>query len=124
MNKQPPHEFQRQIEMRQRNIVYPDTLRNEIRGWRNLIISKEPLSVLQVLAILLLYSSTLSLLFIMGYASFEQFHSTSGSFVNRIVTGFGPWVVVLAFIGAVFLLLRWRIRKALVGAHKRPPLAK
>ena len=124
MNKRPPHEFQRDIEMRQRNIVYPDTLRNEIRGWRNLITSKEPLTVLQVLAILLLYSSMLSVLFIMGYGAFEQFHSTSGSFVNRIVTGFGPWIIVLALIGVVFLLLRWRIQKALVSAHKRPPLAK
>ena len=48
MNKRSPNEFRRDIEMRQRNIVYPATLRNETRGWRNLITSKEPLSVLQV----------------------------------------------------------------------------
>jgi len=30
----------------------------------------------------------------------------------------------LAGCGALFLLLRWRVRKALADAHKRPPIAK
>jgi len=124
MTKRSPNEFRRDIEMRQRNIVYRDTLRNETRAWRNLISSKEPLSVLQVVGILLLYSLVLSVLLLMGYAAFEQFHSTSGSVLNRIIAGFGPWVIIVLLCGAVFLLLRWRIQKALVGGNKRPPLAK
>jgi len=124
MTKRSPNEFRRDIEMRQRNIVYPDTLRNETRAWRNLISSKEPLSVLQVVGILLLYSLVLSVLLLMGYAAFEQFHSTSGSVLNRIIAGFGPWVIIVLLCGAVFLLLRWRIQKALVGGNKRLPLAK
>jgi hypothetical protein len=63
MTKRSPDEFQRDIEMRQRNIVYPDTLRNQIRGWRSLITSKQPLSVLQVVGLLTLYLSALSMLF-------------------------------------------------------------
>jgi hypothetical protein len=59
MTKRSPDEFRRDIEMRQRNIVYPDTLRNEVRGWRSLITSKEPLSVLQIVGLLLLYLSVL-----------------------------------------------------------------
>jgi len=124
MNKRSPNEFLRDIEMRQRNVVYPDTLRNETRGWRNLITSKEPLSVLQVVGLLLLHSAVLSVLFLMGYAAIEQFHSTSGSVLNRIVAALGPWVIIVFLCGAVFLLLRWRIRRALVGADKRPPLAR
>jgi hypothetical protein len=124
MNKRSPNEFRRDIEMRQRNLVYPDTLRNETRGWRFLITSKEPLSVLQVVGLLLLYSSVLSLLFLMGYAAFRQFHSTSGNGLNRILTGFGPYVVIVVLCGAAFLFLRWRVQKAIVGANKRPPLRK
>jgi len=89
-----------------------------------LITSKEPLSVLQVVGLLVLYLSVLGLLFVAGDVALTQFHNTSGTGVSRVVAGFGGYVIVLALIGAVFLLLRWRIRKALASEHKRPPLAK
>ena len=126
MTRRSAKEFQRDIEMRQRNVVFPDTLRNETRGWRNLITSKEPLSVMRVIALLLFYLLSLSCLFWIGYAAFEQFQDsdTSGSGLSRVVSVFGPWVIILMLFGAVFLLLRWRIRKALGGVHKRSPHAK
>jgi len=124
MIKRSPDEFQRDIKMRQRNIVYPDTLRNEVRGWRSLITSKEPLSVLQIVGFLVLYLSVFGLLFAVGDMALMEFHNTSGTGVSRVVAGFGGHVIGLALIGAVFLLLRWRIRKALARAHNRPPLAK
>ena len=124
MNKRSPNEFQRDIEMRQRNIVFPDTLLNETRGWRSLITSKEPLSVLQVVGLLVLYLSVLGLLFAAGDVALTQFQNTAGTGVSRVVAGFGGYVILVVLCGAVFLLLRWRVQKALAGAHKRPRVAK
>jgi|SRR5215469_626512 len=124
MTKRSYAELQRDIEARQRNIVYPDTLRNEARGWRNLITSKEPLSILQIVALLALYLSMLSMLVFFGELALSQYRNTSGTGVSRVVAGFGGYVIVLVLCGAVFLLLRWRVRKALARAHKRSPLAK
>jgi len=119
MNKRSPNEFQRDIEMRQRNIVYPDTLRNETRGWRSLITSKKPLSVLQVVGLLALYLCMLSMLVFFGELALSQYRNTSGTGVGRAMAGFGGYVIVLVLCGAVFLLFRWRVRKALVATHKR-----
>jgi len=124
MNKRSANEWMRDVELSQRNIVFPDTLRNEMKGWRSLITSKKPLSVLQVVALLVLYLSVLSTLFLTGYGAFEIFHKTSGTGVSRVVAAFGPFVTIAVLCGAVLLLLRWRVRKALAGADKRPPLPK
>lgn len=105
-----------------RNIVYPDTLRNEIRGWRGLITSKEPLSALQVLGILAFCLAALSVAFAMGRDALSQLREAQGTGVRLQVLG--AYVILLASFGAVFLLLRWRVRKALAGAHKRPRVAK
>jgi len=119
MTKRSPDEFRRDIEMRQRNLVYPDTLRNEARGWRGLMTSKEPLSVVQVVGMLIML---LGLPLVMVKLALTQFHDTPGTGVGRLVAGFGGYVIYLLICAALFLLLRWRVRKAL-GAHKRPPLS-
>src|SRR5215472_3946719 len=116
MTKRSPSDFQRDIEMRQRNIVYPDTLRNETRGWRSLITSKKPLSALQVIGILAFYLSALSVLSLTGKEVLSEFREASGTSARLQVLG--AYVILFALIGAVFLLLRWRVRKAL-GAYKR-----
>jgi len=33
----------------QRNIVFPDTVQNEASGWRKLITSKRPLTLVQII---------------------------------------------------------------------------
>jgi hypothetical protein len=116
MNKRSTNEFQRDIEMRQRNIVFPDTLRNEARGWRGLLTSKEPLSVVQVVGMLMML---LGVPLVMVKLALTQFHNTSGNGVSRVVAGFGGYVIYLLICGALFLLLRWRVRKALADTHKR-----
>ena len=122
MNKRSPNEFQRDMEMRQRNIVYPDTLRNEIRGWRGLITSKEPLSALQVVGLLTFYLAALTVLFVMGREVLSELRQASGPGVRLQVLGIH--VISFVLMGAVFLLLRWRVRKALGAVHKRPRAAK
>ena len=121
MNKRSPHEFQRDIEMTQRNVVFPDTLRNETRGCRNLMTSKQPLSMVQLGALSIMFFGLVGL---MGELAYLQFRSTPGSGLSRVAAGLGGYVIVFALCGAVFLLLRWRVRKALAAAHRRPPFAK
>ena len=126
MNKQSPNEFRRDIEMRQRNLVYPDTLRNEIRGWRSLITSKKPLSIVQVVGLLTMYLSVLGMLMLVGTGVLSAVRKASGTSVRLQVLG--AYGTFFALIGTVFLLLflllRWRVRKVLAGAHKRPRVAK
>ena len=116
MRKRSHSEFQRDVEMRQRNVVFPDPIRNEARGWRSLITSKEPLSVLQVFGVLVLYASVLGLLFAVGDMALTQFHNTPGTGIDRVVRGFGGYIICLGVIAAAFLLLRWRVRAALSQA--------
>jgi len=40
-------EWLRDIEKRQRNVVFPDTVNNEARFWRNIIEGKQRLTVVQ-----------------------------------------------------------------------------
>jgi len=53
-------EWLRDVNERQRNVVFPDTLKNETRGWRNLIESKQPLSLIQQAGLLVLAVSFVS----------------------------------------------------------------
>lgn len=107
MTKRSPDEFLRDVEARQRNIVFPDTASNEARFWRNVISGKTRLSTVQVVGIVL----------VCGILA-EWIRD-----ILKVRTSIFTWLF-LGGCGAVFLLLRWRIRKALASAHKRPPLAK
>ncbi|PYX50566.1 MAG: hypothetical protein DMG79_05525 [Acidobacteria bacterium] len=40
---------------RQRNVVFPDTVRNEASGWRGLITSKAPLTTIRAIGIALMF---------------------------------------------------------------------
>ena len=66
-------EWLRDIETRQQNIVFPDTLNNETRGWRNLMEAKR-LTPVQQLGIVVLF------LFVTGFGlAFAYFISDSFS---------------------------------------------
>jgi hypothetical protein len=86
VTKRSPDEFRRDIDMRQRNLVYPDTLRNEARGWPGLMTSKEPLSIVQVVGMLIML---LGLPSVMVKLALTQFHHTPGTGLTRLVAGFG-----------------------------------
>lgn len=120
MTKRSTDEFRPDLEIRQRNLVYPDTLRNEARGWRGLMTSKEPLSVVQVVGLSIML---LGLPLVMVKLALTQFHDTPGTGARRLVAGLGGYVIYLVICGALFPLLRWRVRKALGDAQKRPRAA-
>src|SRR5262249_46570361 len=53
MNKPSRDEWMREVELSQRNTVFPDTVSNEARFWRNIISGKQPVSAaLVVFAVL------------------------------------------------------------------------
>lgn len=83
-----------EVSASQRNVVFPDTLQNEASGWRRLITSKRPLTLVQVIGIALLY-------FGMGVVLWG------------IRWNLGGWAVLLLIFGVCFLILRWRVRRAL-----------
>src|SRR5438034_3575491 len=91
----------RDVEMRQRNIVFPDTAANEARFWANIISGKSRFSQTQVVGIAII---ALALLLPLWFI------------LKSLATPVISWLL-LAFYGLLFLLLRWRVRKALSMAH-------
>jgi hypothetical protein len=62
MNSRHKDEWLRDIEARQRNIVFPDTAENEGRFWRNIISGKRSLTLAQWIGISLLWVCMIALL--------------------------------------------------------------
>jgi len=92
----------RDVELSQRNIVFPDTAASEARFWRNIISGK--LTTVQTIGVIVYAGAVVAL----GWLTAKQMISIVG-------------LMFLGGCGATFLLLRWRVRKAFEGAHKRPP---
>jgi hypothetical protein len=92
------------IEARQRNIVFPDTVKNEARFWRNL--SKRPLNTSTKIG--------LAFLAVMGWGVFARL------FFATIQTG-ETWLFVLAMLlvwGPTFGVIAWATRRSLRNIHK------
>lgn len=92
----------RDVELRQRNIVFPDTAANEARFWRNLISGK--LSAIQVIGIVLYCGIVAGPILYMA----KEMTSIAG-------------LLFLGGCGAAFLLLCWGIRRALKDKGHRVP---
>lgn len=86
----------RDVELSQRNIVFPDTASNEARFWRNLLSDKRPLSTAQLMFILL----------VCGLLAMPVWD------MLKAMTSIVGWLFFAA-CGAMFLLLRWAVRRAL-----------
>src|SRR5438309_3346126 len=98
------------IEARQRNVVFPETVRNEGRFWRNLM-EKGHLTATQIIGISLMYVSLLG-----GWLALAlmQFRAARGSGrLARSLHVFGVPIITAFLLGFGFLFLRWRVRKAL-----------
>jgi hypothetical protein len=54
-----------------------------------------------------------------GNAALKFRFASSGSVLERLVPVFADWAIVLVVFVVVFLLLRWRVRRALLSG-KRP----
>lgn len=114
---QEPEEFRRDVESRQRNIVFPDTVRNEVRFWRSLRSGRLKLGGLQLVGLALI--SIIPVAILWDDAAMRFRYATSGSLVNRVEAAFGYWVILFSFFGALFLLLRWGTLRTLQSASRR-----
>jgi hypothetical protein len=87
--------------LRQRNIVFPDTVRNEARFWRN--IATHHLTPVQVIGVA-----------VMGLAMLLPLW-----FIIKCLASSPIYWLVLTLYGILFLLLRWRVRKALGDVERQ-----
>ena len=99
MKKEGGDAWLRDIEARQRNIVFPDTLNNETRGWRNLVEGGPPTAVQRLgIAVLLFFVAGGGL----GIAYFvSDAFSRSGLVLLALIC-----VLTLAFVGLILLAVR------------------
>jgi hypothetical protein len=102
----------RDIQARQRNIVFPDTAQNEARFWLNAMDNKLRLGKVQVVGIGLMCLTVVGLLGV-GVREKWKYECPSGTIFDRVVCSLSNWAVVLALCGMFFLFLRWRVRRAL-----------
>lgn len=104
-------QWEQDIEARQRNVVFPDTVQNETRFWRNIMGAKQRLTLVQIIGVGLLY--ILMGVILWSDAAERYRFAASGSVWDRLKAAFGIWGVLFAAFGVLFLILRWRVRRAL-----------
>jgi hypothetical protein len=110
-------EWEQDVSARQRNIVFPDTVQNETRLWRNLKSGKQKFTIVHAIGIALIF---LMLIGIFWEDAAPRFRfATSGSIFDRLIGTFGWWAILLGVFVVFFLLLRWRIRRALRSGSRR-----
>jgi hypothetical protein len=112
-------EWERDIINRQRNIVFPDTLLNEARFYRNLISGSTPLKLVRVIGVLLVaapyfLTGCISLALLIGY-------------LRTIQDPFERWISLATVFGALgplgfgaIILVRGLVRPPLPAAKRRP----
>jgi hypothetical protein len=105
-------EWKQDINARQRNIVFPDTAQNEARLWRNLASGKEKLTTVQVIGIALI---VLTIVTIEWREAVRTFRFASGSTFDRLLPVFLNLAIPLGLFGVFLLVLRWRVRRALLS---------
>jgi hypothetical protein len=105
MRKVSRDEWLRDIDARQRNVIFPDTAQNEARFWRNIISGKRHLTTAQITGIAIMWLA-------MAFPLWELLKWMSYSIY--------AWLT-LSLLGTGFLLLRWRTLRTLssVERHRR-----
>lgn len=103
-------EWVRDIDSRQRNIVFPDTVDNEGRFWRNVVSGKRKLTAVQTVGIAIVYLTVIA-----AFASVLAIElSTDRSYdsiLRRIVGQFGGYIIAFILLGCFFLLLKFSTRR-------------
>ena len=106
----------------QRNVVFPDTVRNGGRFWLNLVGSKRRLTLGQSIGLGLTLLPCLGV--VCGGVYWKLKNSTEGSILERLMPDLGVWIILLVLFGAIFMVLRWRVRRALLAAKNGSPSPK
>ncbi len=119
-NRQMPHrtnreEWLRDVDARQRNIVFPDTVQNEARFWRNLYRGKQFLTVPQVIGLLLL------LILFAGppiAITVGMWRETQGVWWQKIIALYGGWLLFVGVIGGFLMIFARYARHRRQGKHR------
>lgn len=104
MRRKGEQEWVHQVQLSQRNTVFPDTVSNEARFWRNIISGKRHLSTAQIVGIVLICG-------VLAAPVWGMLKAMS-SIVGWLFFG---------GCGVFFLLLRWIVRRALKSSGSRLP---
>jgi len=113
-------EWQEDVSARQRNIVFPDTVQNEGRLWHNLTSGKKKLTIVQCIGIALMFLTLGGIFWSDAVRKFR--FAASGSTFDRLVPVLADWGLILLLFVVFFLVLRWRVRRALLSTkHPNRP---
>jgi hypothetical protein len=112
-------EWQQDVNARQRNVVFPDTVQNEAGFWRNLASGKQKLTLVQAIGVALIFLTLAGFFWREAVRRFT--FGTSGPLFDRLVATlatFGSEAMLLGWFAFFFLLLRWRVRRALLSGRR------
>ncbi len=99
-------EWRRDIENRQRNVVFPATAENEARLWRNMGAGKwNGVIVAGLVLVCLTLAGALA-----GLISIDLGVYREGTLIQRVLQAFGAWIILLLAITAV-LLIAWIVQR-------------
>jgi hypothetical protein len=108
MSKREDNDWLRDIDSRQRNEVFPDTVQNEGRLWRNLWSGRSPLNIAQwagVVVLFLFFGG--SVLFILRLL-WPEGH---GSWWKKTIDAYGIYVVAIGAVVTFIAIGNWRSRR-------------
>lgn len=106
------------VDQRQRNIVFPDTVSNETRFWRNLYTGKQKLTVIQVFGVIVL---AIWVMILAGLPFLMDRDVNSGweGYLSVLI----EWLLAFGLLGGFLLAFRFselRSRKDKTNAYRTP----
>ena len=100
-------EWLRDIDARQRNVLFPDTAQNEARFWRNLYEGKQRVTGFQTVGLTIMVVLVIGLVI----AITLSWGHRGSSWGSTIFSGSLDWILAGSVIGLFLLLMRWGLRK-------------
>jgi hypothetical protein len=110
-------EWLQDVQAPQHNTVFPDTVRNETRLWRNLARAGR-LTITQIIGVALIFSLMLAI--VLDDAARKFRYGASGSLLDRLLAAAVDWLIWIPICSVAFLVLRWRVRRALSAGTEVP----
>jgi hypothetical protein len=105
--------WEHDLEARQRNIVFPDTVANEARFWRNLTSGKQRITGATAVYISIYLLTAVGLVLGLMSGQLFELRRVGLPWWWRVITVGGLWAVVSTLMGGLLLLIRWRVSKVM-----------